>query len=1099
MKSIGIKLADGSFYPILEEGSIETKDLEVTTVKDNQTKVQIDLYRSETNSMEDAEYVDSLEISHLKPHPNGVPTLNLELNLDSDNKLHAQVKDQETGKSTQVQVSLVSRTLEERQSPANFALNDSSDEIMPGVAAVDSILNSPNDEEFNFDPVSDLTHISEDLDDIEDTTIDLASLDVDSIEDAQISDEFLTDSQIIDDDIVSDKPLTDQDMLIPPDLFNDEGDNKKDDRFVDKDGTGFSFVDDSESDDIEAEPPLSEPETSTTSAEDEFQVPPTLFDSSLFDETRTDSDPEPEPAFEPQIDAAENSEPIAEEKADVDLDIAPPDFSDLELDDIGEMELEPELSMTSEPEEPGVEAPDIPEEPESGFADETAFDVPSESSAAETPETSESSYDLPEFDDLPTETAEEPAEKTAQAEAEPVPEESVPELETESNFDFSLPTFDELGTDASADFDDSSLGDFTLPADTDTENELDSAQVEKDLSLVEPEFTEPEPAAETTDSESVDEAPVSSDESSFSVDDLELPDFGDVDLSTESEPEFAVDQNIEPIAVPETEETPVVDSEIGLDLPDFDDADLTDAAEPEANETIEAEPESPSESLDLPDFGEDGSADTESLDLPDFGEDGSAETENISLPESAEDESAGTESLDLPDFGEDGSAETESISLPESAEDESAGTESLDLPDFGEDGSADTESISLPESAEDESASTESLDLPDFGEDGSADTDSLSLPDFGDDGSAATETKASDDTKFDIDGMDLPDFDNLDKTSEPSGSESSGLPDFDDPFNSLSSPTGGTDFDYPDFDDSPLAMDAASEKEDSETKAIFGDFDDTDAVFEGETEGFKDPTAGKKKSKKAKKNVRTSSEYDPYAEDENREDKGNKKLMIFLLAALAACVAVICILVLQSRGASGSKKTGPEIADTKTAETVKSNSNVTSMGEPRAEIVVEPESDSVAIEQVAKEPESAAAETTPAQVEKTPSVKETVSERIVSEEKKITGGDEELAVRRPKIFEPAKKVEPKPQVVIPAKEDTIIVAANPESVVPVKKNPTATSGSDIKYTVVWGDTLWDISNAYYKTPYRYDSIAKHNGITDANKIKSGQVLLIPAE
>ena len=96
MKSIGIKLADGSFYPILEEGSIETKDLEVTTVKDNQTKVQIDLYRSETNSMEDAEYVDSLEISHLKPHPNGVPTLNLELNLDSDNKLHAQVKDQET-------------------------------------------------------------------------------------------------------------------------------------------------------------------------------------------------------------------------------------------------------------------------------------------------------------------------------------------------------------------------------------------------------------------------------------------------------------------------------------------------------------------------------------------------------------------------------------------------------------------------------------------------------------------------------------------------------------------------------------------------------------------------------------------------------------------------------------------------------------------------------------------------------------------------------------------------------------------------------------------------------------------------------------------
>ncbi|MBQ2552858.1 MAG: LysM peptidoglycan-binding domain-containing protein, partial [Treponema sp.] len=31
------------------------------------------------------------------------------------------------------------------------------------------------------------------------------------------------------------------------------------------------------------------------------------------------------------------------------------------------------------------------------------------------------------------------------------------------------------------------------------------------------------------------------------------------------------------------------------------------------------------------------------------------------------------------------------------------------------------------------------------------------------------------------------------------------------------------------------------------------------------------------------------------------------------------------------------------------------------------------------------------------------------------------------------------------------------------------------------------------------TPYRYTSIAEHNGISDANKIRSGQVLLIPAE
>ena len=45
MNSIGIKLADGSFYPILEEGNPDTKSLELTTVLDNQTTVQVDLYK----------------------------------------------------------------------------------------------------------------------------------------------------------------------------------------------------------------------------------------------------------------------------------------------------------------------------------------------------------------------------------------------------------------------------------------------------------------------------------------------------------------------------------------------------------------------------------------------------------------------------------------------------------------------------------------------------------------------------------------------------------------------------------------------------------------------------------------------------------------------------------------------------------------------------------------------------------------------------------------------------------------------------------------------------------------------------------------------
>ena len=127
MKTIGIKLADGTFYPVLEEGTPKKRMLDLTTAKDNQTKVQIDLYRSETGSMDDAEYVDTLEVTKLNPHPNGEPELHLSVGLDENNNLTAEVVDPETGKKSETEVSLVSRTEAERAEPADFAITGSED------------------------------------------------------------------------------------------------------------------------------------------------------------------------------------------------------------------------------------------------------------------------------------------------------------------------------------------------------------------------------------------------------------------------------------------------------------------------------------------------------------------------------------------------------------------------------------------------------------------------------------------------------------------------------------------------------------------------------------------------------------------------------------------------------------------------------------------------------------------------------------------------------------------------------------------------------------------------------------------------------------
>lgn len=180
MKTIGIKLADGSFYPILEEGTAKSYQLDLTTVKDGQTKVQIDLYRSETGTMEDAQYVDTLEVSNLIPHPNGEAELHLSLALNENNELDAKVVDEETGKQSETSVTLVSRTLAERAEPTNFELSDSQEKE----ESVEPAVNETIAEEVQTEETQDTAAVEEPVvnepdfsDDFKTESVDLADFD----------------------------------------------------------------------------------------------------------------------------------------------------------------------------------------------------------------------------------------------------------------------------------------------------------------------------------------------------------------------------------------------------------------------------------------------------------------------------------------------------------------------------------------------------------------------------------------------------------------------------------------------------------------------------------------------------------------------------------------------------------------------------------------------------------------------------------------------------------------------------------------------------------------------------------------------------------
>jgi nucleoid-associated protein YgaU len=109
--TIGIKIADGSYYPVLEEGFTGTKRLTLTTVKDDQDRVQIDLYGGEGHTLDNAQYVGSLIIENIPPAPQGEPEIELILGVNTDGELTAEASDTSTGESQVFSTSI--RTLAE--------------------------------------------------------------------------------------------------------------------------------------------------------------------------------------------------------------------------------------------------------------------------------------------------------------------------------------------------------------------------------------------------------------------------------------------------------------------------------------------------------------------------------------------------------------------------------------------------------------------------------------------------------------------------------------------------------------------------------------------------------------------------------------------------------------------------------------------------------------------------------------------------------------------------------------------------------------------------------------------------------------------------
>ena len=131
---IGIKLADGAFYPILAENTNSRKRLTLTTAHDNQESVQIDLFREKSTVTGTMLYIGSIVVDNIVAAAAKEPSIALDILSNTDGIISATAVYTDEKNITQSQSLQISLTTTESESVdmdvdgvANFELEFSDD------------------------------------------------------------------------------------------------------------------------------------------------------------------------------------------------------------------------------------------------------------------------------------------------------------------------------------------------------------------------------------------------------------------------------------------------------------------------------------------------------------------------------------------------------------------------------------------------------------------------------------------------------------------------------------------------------------------------------------------------------------------------------------------------------------------------------------------------------------------------------------------------------------------------------------------------------------------------------------------------------------
>jgi hypothetical protein len=99
---IGIRLADGSYYPIFDETQKNRKRMILRPANDDQHEVHVQFYRDDSEAFGNPDFLGSVDLQHLTPGKKDDKNISLIISMTDDDELEVTARDEDGGEERQL-------------------------------------------------------------------------------------------------------------------------------------------------------------------------------------------------------------------------------------------------------------------------------------------------------------------------------------------------------------------------------------------------------------------------------------------------------------------------------------------------------------------------------------------------------------------------------------------------------------------------------------------------------------------------------------------------------------------------------------------------------------------------------------------------------------------------------------------------------------------------------------------------------------------------------------------------------------------------------------------------------------------------------------